>query len=237
MKRISAVVLLGLSAIATHADADTSAPGDYPARSIRLIVPGPPGAPPDLAARIISDRLATALRKPIVVENRAGAGGTIALAELAKAPADGYTIGMLGMPHIVSPNFFPQLTYDTARDLAPVTLLVWSSQLLVVRSSSSWRSLDDLLTAARASPGNLTFSSGGSGVTSHLVGEMLKLRAGVDIRHIPFKGAMASLAAVMGGQTDFVFAPAGSATESIRTSVIASPKSTSLKPKSPAPKV
>jgi len=217
MKRISAVVLFGLSAVATHADADTSAPRDYPARSIRLIVPGPPGVPPDLAARIISERLQTALGKPIVVENRPGAGGTIALAELAKAPADGYTIGMLGMPHIVAPNFFPQLTYDTARDLAPVTQLVWSSQLLVVRSSSSWRSLDDLLIVARASPGKLTFSSGGSGVTSHLVGEMLKLRAGVDIRHIPFKGAMASLAAVMGGQTDFVFAPAGSATGLVKS--------------------
>lgn len=212
MKRISAAILLGLSAVvAAPARADTSAPRDYPARSIRLIVPGAPGVPPDLAARVISDRLATALGKPIVVDNRPGATGTIALAELAKAPADGYTIGMLGMPHIVAPNFFPQLAYDTARDLAPVSQVVWSSQLLVVGSGSPWRSLDDLLGAARASPGNLTFASGGSGVTSHLVGEMLRLRAGVDIRHIPFKGSMASLAAVMGGQTDFVFAPAGTA--------------------------
>jgi tripartite-type tricarboxylate transporter receptor subunit TctC len=88
---------------------------------------------------------------------------------------------------------------------------VWSSQLLVVRASSSWRSLDDLLAAARASPGGLTFSSGQPGVLSHLLGEMLKLRAGIDIRAIPFKGAMEGLAAVMGGQTDFMFAPAGSA--------------------------
>jgi tripartite-type tricarboxylate transporter receptor subunit TctC len=212
MKGISAVVLWALSAIAAApADADTSAPRDYPVKSIRLIVPGPPGAPPDLAARVVSDRLATALGKPIVVENRPGATGTIGLAELAKAPADGYTIGVLGMPYTVSPNLYPKLAYDTARDLAPVSQVVWSSQVLVVRSGSPWQSLDDLLSAARANPGNLTFSSGGSGVTSHLVGEMLKLRAAIDVRHIPFKGSMASLAAVMGGQTDFVFAPAGNA--------------------------
>ena len=212
MKRTSAVVLSALSVVvAAAADAGTSAPHDYPAKSIRLIVPGAPGVPPDLAARVISDRLAAALGKPVVVDNRPGATGTIGLAVLAKAQADGYTIGMLGMPHVVAPNFFPQLAYDTARDLAPVSQVVWSSQLLVVRSGSSWRALDDLLSAARASPGNLTFASGGSGVTSHLVGEMLKQRAGVDIRHIPFKGSMASLAAVMGGETDFVFAPAGSA--------------------------
>jgi tripartite-type tricarboxylate transporter receptor subunit TctC len=211
MKRISVVVLSVLSVVAAvPAEADASAPRDYPARPIRLIVPGPPGVPPDLAARVFSDRLATALGKPIVVENRPGATGTIGLAEIARASADGYTIGILGMPYTVSPNFFPQLTYDTARDLAPVGQVVWSSQVLVVRSASPWRTLDDLLSAARAKPGDLTFSSGGSGVTSHLVGEMLKLRAGVDMRHIPFKGSMASLAAVMGGQIDFMFAPAGS---------------------------
>jgi tripartite-type tricarboxylate transporter receptor subunit TctC len=212
MKHISAIVLLGLSTVVvTPAGADTSTPRDYPARSIRLIVPGTPGVPPDLAARVISDRLATALGKPIVVDNRPGATGTIGLALLAKAQADGYTIGVLGMPYTVSPNLYPKLAYDTARDFAPVAQLVWSSQLLVVRASSSWRSLDDLLAAARASPGSMTFSSGQPGVTSHLVGEMLKLRAGVDIRAIPFKGSMEGLAAILGSQTDFMFAPAGSA--------------------------
>jgi tripartite-type tricarboxylate transporter receptor subunit TctC len=211
MKRIFAAVLLGLSGIvAAPADADTSAPRDYPVKAIRLIVPGAPGVPPDLVARAISDRLATALGKPIVVENRSGAAGTIGLAEIARAAADGYTIGMLGMPYTVSPNFF-QLAYDTNRDLAPVRQVVWSSQLLVVRSGSSWRSLDELLRAARASPGSLTFSSGQSGTPAHLAGEMLKLRAAVDIRHIPFRGSMSSLAGVMGGQIDFMFAPAGSA--------------------------
>jgi len=172
MKRTTAVVLTGLSLVAAHSLADTPALHDYPVKSIRLIVPGPPGAPPDLAARVVSDRLATVLGKPIVVENRPGATGTIGLAETARAPADGYTLGVLGLPYTVSPNFFPQLAYDTARDLAPVSQVVWSSQVLVVRSGSPWRSLDDLLSGARASPGNLTFASGGSGVTSHLVGEM-----------------------------------------------------------------
>jgi len=193
------------------------APDGYPAKSIRLIVPGPPGVPPDLAARIIGDRLAAALGRPIVVENRPGATGTIGLAEIARAPADGYTIGVLGMPYTVSPSLYPKLAYDTERDLAPVAQLVWSSQLLVVRAGSPWRSLDDLAGAARSSPGGLTYSSGQPGTPSHLVGEMLKLRAGIDIRAIPFKGALDGLAAVMGGQTDFMFAPTGGAAAPVKS--------------------
>ena len=217
MKRMSSVVLLALAAaVPNSAGAELPVPRDYPARSIRLIVPGVPGVPPDLAARVIGDRLASALGRPVIVENRPGATGTIGLAEVARAPADGYTIGMLGLPYTVSPNLYPKLAYDTARDFAPVRQVVWSSQLLVVRSGSSWRSLDDLLRAARATPGNLTFSSGQPGVVSHLVGEMLKLRAGVDIRAIPFKGSMEGLAAVLGGQTDFMFAPAGSAAGQVK---------------------
>ena len=217
MKPICALVLSTVSAlVAARADADAGTPHGYPARAIRLIVPGAPGVPPDLAARAISDKMAAALGKPIVVENRPGAGGTIGLAEIAKAPADGYTIGSLGMPYTVSPSLYPKIPYDTARDFAPVRQVLWSSQLLVVGSGSSWRSLDDLLAAAKASPGKLTFSSGQPGVTSHLVGEMLKLRAGVDIRAIPFKGSMEGLASVLGGQTDFMFAPAGSAAGQVK---------------------
>jgi len=210
-------VMLSLALAATHAGADTPTPRDYPAKPIRLIVPGPPGVPPDLAARVISDRLARALREPVIVENRPGATGTIGLAEIAKAPPDGHTIGMLGMPYTVAPNFFSRLPYDTARDLAPVSQVAWSAQLLVVRSSSPWLSLDNLVTAARASPGNLTFASGGPGTTSHLVGEVFKRRAGVDIRHIPFKGSMPGVAAVMGGQIDLMFAPAGSAAGQVKS--------------------
>jgi tripartite-type tricarboxylate transporter receptor subunit TctC len=218
MKPASAVVLLVLSAAApAPAGAGAPAPRDYPARSIRLIVPGAPGVPPDLAARIVGERLASALGKPIVIENRPGATGTIALAELAKAPADGYTIGTLGLPYTVAPSLYPKLAYDTARDFAPVGQVLWSSQLLVVDSGSSWRSLQELVTAAGGNPGKLAFSSGQVGVPSYLVGEMLKLRTRADIRAIPFKGAMEGLAAVMGGQTDFMFAPAGSAAALVKS--------------------
>jgi len=211
MKRMTAGLLVGLATMATAAVAATSAPPDYPVKAIRLIVPGPPGVPPDLAARAVSDRMASGLGKPIIVENRPGASGTIGLAEIAKAPADGYTLGLLGMPYTVSASLYPKLAYDMARDFAPVSQILWSSQVLVIRAGSPWQSLDDLLAAARKSPGRLTFSSGQPGVPSHLVGEMLKLRAGVDIRAIPFKGSMEGLAAVMGGQTDFMFTPAGNA--------------------------
>src|SRR5689334_5617238 len=169
-------ILLGLSAFATCADADPSAARGYPTKPIRLVVPSAPGSPPDLAARAVSDRLASGLGKPIVVENRPGATGTIGLAEIAKAPADGHTIGVLGMPYTVAPSLYPKLAYDTSRDLAPVCQILWSSQVLVTRASSSWRSLDDLVAAARANPGSMTFASGPPGVPSHLVGEMFKLR-------------------------------------------------------------
>ena len=208
MKRTAAMVLLGV-AIGTRVGAETAARQDYPSRSIRLIVPSAPGSPPDLAARAVSERLASGLGKPIVVENRPGATGTIGLAEIAKAPADGHTIGVLGMPYTVAPSLYPQLAYDTSRDLAPVCQILWSSQVLVIRAASPWRSLDDLVAAARANPGSMAFASGPPGVPSHLVGEMLKLRAGIDIRAIPFKGALDGLTAVMGGQTDFMFTPAG----------------------------
>ena len=207
MKRITAMALLALAAMAGRAGA--AAPEDYPARPIRLIVPGTPGVPPDLAARAVSEHLTRGLGKPVTVENRPGASGTIGLAEIAKAAPDGYTIGVFGMPYTVAPSLYPRLAYDTARDLAPVAQILWSSQVLVVRAGSPWRSLDDLLAAARANPGSLTFSSGQPGVPSHLVGEMLKLRARIDIRAIPFKGSMEGLAAVMGGQVDFMFTPAG----------------------------
>ena len=209
MKPTGVAILFGLALFATCADADTAAARDYPARPIRLIVPSAPGSPPDLAARAVSERLANGLGKAMVVENRPGATGTIGLAEVAKAPADGHTIGVLGMPYTVAPSLYPKLAYDTSRDLAPVCLILWSSQVLVIRASSPWRSLDDLVAAARANPGSLTFASGPPGVPSHLVGEMLKLRAGIDIRAIPFKGALDGLTAVMGGQTDFMFTPAG----------------------------
>jgi tripartite-type tricarboxylate transporter receptor subunit TctC len=180
----------------------------YPAKPIRLIVPAAAGSPPDIVARILGERLTAALGQPIVVDNRPGASGTIGLAAVAKAPPDGYTIGMIAMSFTVAPSLVAQLSYDTTRDLAAVAQVVWSSNVLVVRADS-WRSVDELVAAAKARPGELTFSSGGNATPAHLAGESFKLRAGVDMRHVPFKGTVPGVAAVMGAQVDMMFATTG----------------------------
>src|SRR5262249_41537767 len=143
----------------------------YPNKPIRLIAPSAPGSPPDIVARILSDPLTLALGQPVIVENRPGAIGTIGLGAVAKAAPDGYTIGMIGLPYVVAPSLIPQLPYDTVRDLAPVSLVVWSSNMLVVRDVSPWRSLGDLVAAAKANPGHLTFASGGNATPAHLAAE------------------------------------------------------------------
>jgi tripartite-type tricarboxylate transporter receptor subunit TctC len=142
------------------------------------------------------------------VENRTGASGTIALAAVAKARADGYTLGTMSPLQTVAPSLVPQVPYDTARDLAPVRQTTQASLILVVRSGSSLRSLPELVAAAKAQPGRLTYASGGNGTPLHLAAELFKLRAGVDIYHVPYKGAVAAVAALLGDQADLVITTA-----------------------------
>jgi tripartite-type tricarboxylate transporter receptor subunit TctC len=180
------------------------APQAYPARALHWILPGAPGSSPDVAARIVGAPLAVALGQPVIVDNRPGATGTIALATVAKAAPDGYTFGMISMPQAAAPVLYPQLPYDTDRDFAPVVQLVWNSSLLVVRSGIPARSVKELIAAARANPGQFTFASVGNGSLPHIAGELFRLRAGIDIRHIPFKSAQPAIAALMGDQADMV---------------------------------
>jgi tripartite-type tricarboxylate transporter receptor subunit TctC len=188
------------------AQAQTSGPSSgYPDRAIHWILPGAPGSPPDLAARIVSERLATALGQPVVVENHPGASGTIALAAVARSAADGYTFGILSLPQIVAPAVLARVPYDTERDLRPVAQLVWVSNVLVVRSGMPARSVAELVAAAKAKPGEFTFASVGNGSLPHLAGELFRERAGIDIRHIPFKSGPYATAAIMGGQVDLYF--------------------------------
>lgn len=182
---------------------------DYPSRPVRLIAPSAPGSPPDVVARILADRLGAQLGQPFVVENRWGAIGTLGLAAVAKATPDGYTLGMFGMPHVVAPSLIPQLPYDTVRDLAPVAQVIWSSNILVVHNDAPWRSLADLIAAAKANPGRLSFASGGNAAPAHLAGESFKLAAGIDITHVPFKGTVPGVTAVLGRQVDMMFATTG----------------------------
>ena len=177
---------------------------DYPSQSIRLIVPGAAGSPPDVLARIIGESLAS-LGQPVIVDDRPGAVGTLAYGAVAKAVPDGHTLGIVGLPLVVAPSLVPKMPYDSAHDLLPVTQLVWTANVLVVRAASPVASLRDLLSLAKMRPGSLSYASAGSGTPSHLVGELFRHRAGIDVQHVPFKGIPAGLAALMGEQVDFAF--------------------------------
>src|SRR5688572_335184 len=165
---------------------------DYPARPIRLLVPGAAGSPPDTLARIVAEPLA-ALGQPVLVENRPGGFGTLALGAVAKAPPDGHTLGITGLSQIVAPSLHAALPYDVLRDFAPVTQLAWTATLLVVPAPSPLRTLADFVELAKARPGSLTCASAGNGTPSHLACELFRHRAGIELRHVPFKGIPAGL--------------------------------------------
>lgn len=208
------ILALGTAFAACVASADSP---NYPTKPIRLIVHAPAGSPPDVIARIIGERLAPALGQPIVVENRVGASGTIALAAVAKAAPDGYTLGTMTVSHAVAPGLVAQLPYDTERDLAPVLQTTRTSVLLIVHSDSPLRSVSELVVAAKAQPGRLTYASGGNGTPVHLAGEVFKWRAGVDIHHVPYKGAVAAVTALLAQQVDLLSMTPGTVVGPIRS--------------------
>jgi len=204
--------VLACTQLATHA---TAAPA-YPAKPIRLIVPGAAGSPPDALARIIGEPLA-ALGQPVVVENRPGGIGTLALGVVAKAVPDGHTLGIISLTQMVAPSLLPEIPYDTERDLAPVTQLVWTANILVVRPSSPLATLGELVALAKARPRHLTCASAGNGTPSHLAAALFMHHAGIEIQHVPFKGIPAGLTAVMGEQVDIAFAGVATALPLVRS--------------------
>lgn len=199
------------------AGATVQSHGAYPDKPIRLIVSGAPGTPPDALARIVAEQLTAGLAKPVLVENRPGGSGIVAMGTVAKAPPDGHTLATIGLPQIVAPSLMSEMPYDTVRDFAPVIQLTWSANVLVVRASSPLKTLAELLAAAKATPGALTYASGGNGTPSHLASELLKRHAGIDVRHVPYKGIPAGLAALMGEQVDVAFAGLASALPLVRS--------------------
>lgn len=195
-----------LPLVSSGAYAETAVPAGYPSRPIRMIAPFPPGSPPDVVGRIFAERLTTSLGRPVVVDNRPGATGTIGMHVVARATPDGYTFGIIALPVVVAPMLLPNVPYDTLKDLGPVKLLAWSTNMLVVRATAPYKSLTEIVAAAKAKPGHITYASGGSGTPSHLAGTLLRLRTGTDMRHVPFRGAVEGVAGVLGDQIDIMFA-------------------------------
>lgn len=200
MKRCLAVLLSMLACTLAAAQPATGAS----AAPLVILVGGPPGTPGDVVARAISVPLGVELGQPVVVENRPGAAGTVALSAVARARADGNLLGVLALQPAVAPALIKSLSYDTARDLLPVRQLSSVNNLLVVRADSPWFSLDDLLKAGRA--GMLTYASGGNGTPAHLAAELFANESQVRLQHVPFGGAVAGVNAVLGGHVQMMFA-------------------------------
>jgi tripartite-type tricarboxylate transporter receptor subunit TctC len=199
IRLIGATVLAAFS-IAVHAQN----PPAYPSKPVRLIVPFAAGGPNDVLARILAQRLTTETGQPVVVDNKAGAGGVIGTDAVAKAAPDGYTLGFVSAPFTMSPALQAKMPYDTARDLAPISKVGESPMLLMVPSDSRFKSAAELIDFAKKNPGKLSYGSGGIGSTPHLTTELLGSMVGVKFLHVPYKGGGESIKALMGGEVDLL---------------------------------
>lgn len=179
--------------------------GEYPARTLRIIVPYPAGAFNDQFARLLGQHLQLAWGQPAVVENRPGGSTIIGTDLVAKAPADGHTILVTSFAFAVNPSLYGRLPFDTARDFTPVILAAQCPNVLVARSGLAARTLPDLLDAARQSPGTLNYASAGNGSSTHLAMELLKSMTHVDITHVPYKGSAPAVTDLLAGQVDVLF--------------------------------
>jgi tripartite-type tricarboxylate transporter receptor subunit TctC len=179
---------------------------------VRIVVGFPPGGSSDVSARLVAERMSEEWKQPVLVENKPGAGGTIAAAFVAAAPADGYTLLHLGPgTHAISAALYQKLPYDAVKSFTGVGQIAVSPFVVVVSSSSALKSMQDLLELARSKPGQVSYASSGSGAGPHLVTEVIASATGVKLLHVPFKGAAPATAAAVAGQVDFATVDSASA--------------------------
>ena len=198
-RRLLLSLTLALAPLALHAQS-------YPSKPIKLIVPFPPGGNVDLSARILAPELAKELGQPIVIDNKAGAGGTLGLDAVAKSPPDGYTLGIASPVNLLAaPSLYPKLPYDSIKDFTPVGLIASVPMVLVVGPSSPAKSVQELLALARARNGAMTMASAGSGSGNHIVGELFQDATGAKFVHVPYKGSAPANTDLAGGHVDLHF--------------------------------
>jgi tripartite-type tricarboxylate transporter receptor subunit TctC len=191
------LAILGLAVCGLHAPAQAA----YPERPVTLIVPFAPGGPTDIIARILGNVLSKKLGQQFVVDNRSGASGNIGLGAAARAKPDGYTLLVTSTAIAVNPALFTKLPYDPFKDFAPISELVNAPNVLIVRADSDIKSVADLVRQAKANPTKFSYAHPGAGTKSHLTGELLKLRAGIDMVAVPYRGAGPAVSAVLEGTT------------------------------------
>jgi tripartite-type tricarboxylate transporter receptor subunit TctC len=179
---------------------------DYPTRPVHLVVPYPPGGSSDIQARLIAPKLEQELGKPVVIENKPGAGTTIGATYVAHSPPDGYTIYMVGPSHTISPSMYSDLTYDAVKSFSPVSFVAVSPFVLTVYPEEKIDSVEKLIALEKSKPDEVTFSSAGAGSGPHLTTELMDMLAGVHAIHIPFQGGAPAIRALLAKQVDFMFA-------------------------------
>jgi len=189
----------------------------FPSKPIRIIVPFTPGSATDTMARPIAEKLSAALGQQVLVENRPGAGGTIGASLVAKAPPDGYTLGVVSTGHVVNPVLYSSLPYDTLKDFSGVSPLAGQPSVLVVSPSLGVKTVKDLVAMAKAKPGQLNYATAGVGSAAHISAEKFRMAAGIDAVHVPFKGSPESITETMGGRTQYTWTPLSTAVGQIRS--------------------
>ncbi|HMF24202.1 MAG TPA: tripartite tricarboxylate transporter substrate binding protein [Pseudolabrys sp.] len=178
---------------------------DFPNKTIRLIVPFPPGGPNDIIARVVGQRMSEILKQTIIVDNRSGQGGVVGTDVVAKSPPDGYTIAIASAGALAISPSMEKVAYDTLKDLQPITLVAKVPEMLVVATSVPANNMKELVELAKAQPGKLNFASSGPGSMPHLAGELLRLTAGINIVHVPYRGAAPAVNDLLAQQVQMVF--------------------------------
>lgn len=204
-KRIVALVASSLAVVLAAGGIGSALAQGYPSRPIRILVGFPPGGVADILARSVGSKLSESLGQPVVVENRAGAGGNIAAELLARSAPDGHSLIMFGTPTLANVFLYRKLSYDPMNEFAPVALVASMANILVVNPSVPANSVTELISLAKSKPGQLNFGSAGIGSTQHLSGQLFKSAAGIDISHIPYKGSGPAMTALLAGEIPIIF--------------------------------
>ena len=178
------------------------AEAQWPSKPLRIIVPWPPGGAADIACRHLQQPLSEVIGQPVVVENKAGAGGIVGTEAIARSPGDGSTIGMVISSHASNPALYSSIPYDALKDVKPLTILVRAPNMISVHPSAPYKSLADIIAAAKAEPGKLLYATSGNGTAQHLGFESLKISTGIDVVHVPYKGAGPALNDLVAGQVE-----------------------------------
>ena len=209
---------------------------DYPTKPIRFVVPYPPGGGTDIIARIVQEKLTQGLGQPIIIENRGGAGGAVGTEVVAKSAPDGYTILFTLSSHTINPLLY-KLPFDTEKDFAPISLVVSLPQIIVAYPPLPVKNMQELIALAKAYPGKLNFASVGNGSPSHIAGELLKLKAGIDLVHIPYKGGGPAVADTLAGQVQLAIVSIPAAMSQVKSGRLRAIAVTTLKRSPAAPEV